>query len=60
MVNPFFPPQNKCIAKSLQTVEVGISCLPPSLIPLGRNGTTDRVSKAIADAGPFRHGIARR
>ena len=29
-----------------------ISSLPPSLFPLGRNGTTDRVSKAIADAGP--------
>ena len=52
MVNPFFPPQNKRIAKSLQRVKVGISCLPPSLIPLGWNGTTNRVSKAIADAGP--------
>ena len=50
--NPFFPPQKRRIANFLQTVNVGISSLPPSLFPLGRNGTTDRVSKAIADAGP--------
>ena len=50
--NPFFPPQKRRIAIFLQTVNMGISSLPPSLFPLGRNGTTDRVSKAIADAGP--------
>ena len=47
--NPFFPPQKRRIANFLQ---VGISSLPLSLFPLGRNGTTNRVSKAIADAGP--------
>ena len=50
--NPFFPPQKRRIANFLQTVNVGISSLPPSLFPLGQNDTTDRVSKAIADAGP--------
>jgi hypothetical protein len=49
--NPFFPPQKRCIASFLQAVNVGISSLPPSLIPLGQNNTTDRVSKAIADDG---------
>jgi hypothetical protein len=50
--NPFFPPQKRRIANFLQTVNVGISSLPPSLFPLGQNDTTDRVWKAIADAGP--------
>jgi hypothetical protein len=52
MVKPFFSTTKKALAIFLQTVNVGISSLPPSLFLLGQNDTTDRVSKAIADAGP--------
>jgi len=49
--NPFFPPQKRRIASFLQVVNVGISSLPPSLIPLEQNNTTDKVLKVIADDG---------
>ena len=55
-LNPFFPPQKRCIAVFLQTVNVGTITTPPSLVPLGRKtpfGSTSRNGTSMSSSQPM-------